>query len=264
MKLKPIEDMEFIIQTVNGKVVNDFSFELLQSFEFLKWRNNEFVYYILRDEVPSHIINVDRYVPIGTVEFVREFQQKYYPNAEEALIPLNVPEELMYYAGSRWIANVNDKSDMSIFDHDFDMGRCTEKELFRKSLTTIKDPSNGFFKYDGTNFEDFKGYQVSEKISIDSEWRVFVFKNEIQHIANYSGDCMIFPDADKIKEMVNAYTNAPVAYTLDVGVSGDSTFIIECHRFFSCGLYGFNDYSILPYMFSQEWFEMKNINKIKK
>lgn len=264
MKLKPIEDMEFIIQTVDDKVVNDFAFELLQSFEFLKWRNNEFVYYILRDEVPTHIINVDKYVPIGTVEFVREFQQTYYPNAEEALIPLNVPVPLQPFT-SRWIVNVNDKSDMSIFDHDFDMGRCAEKELFRKSLTTIKDPSNGLFKYDGTNFEDFKGYQVSEKISIDSEWRVFIFKNKIQHIANYSGDCMIFPDAEIVQKMVDTYASeAPVAYTLDVGVRGSSTFVIECHRFFSCGLYGFNDYSILPYMFSQEWFEMKNINKIKK
>ena len=30
------------------------------------------------------------------------------------------------------------------------------------------------------------------------------------------------------------------------------------HRFFSCGLYGFNDFYHYPLMLSQEWFEMKN------
>ena len=32
--------MHFIIQTVSGKVVHDFSFTLLQSIEYLKWKNN--------------------------------------------------------------------------------------------------------------------------------------------------------------------------------------------------------------------------------
>lgn len=255
---------KFILQLTHldnftTEITHDFCFMMQRCAEYWKWHGDEMKCRYADIDTLDVIRHPDDNVPIGSVEFVSKYLLKYYPQAYKALYPLNVPEELMYYAGSRWVVNVNDKSDMLIFDHDFDMGRCTEKELFRKSLTTIKDPSNGFFKYDGTNFEDFKGYQVSEKISIDSEWRVFVFKNKIQHIANYSGDCMIFPDADKIREMVNAYTNAPVAYTLDVGVSGDSTFIIECHRFFSCGLYGFSDLQVLPFMFSQEWFEMINM-----
>ena len=60
-----------------------------------------------------------------------------------------------------------------------------------------------------------------------------------------------------IKEMVRTYKSAPSVYTLDVAIkdSGE-TVIIECHRFFSCGLYGFSDYRRLPVMFTRTWKEM--------
>ena len=105
--------------------------------------------------------------------------------------------------------------------------------------------------------------QVSQLIDIESEWRVFVFHGEIKHLANYSGNCTIFPSVERIKEMIKCYQSAgaPIAYTIDVGITSDEkTVVIECHRFFSCGLYGFNDYSVIPYMFSQTWHEMKSIN----
>jgi len=54
--------------------------------------------------------------------------------------------------------------------------------------------------------------------------------------------------------MIKAYTKAPVAHTLDVAISGGETVIIEVHDFFSCGLYGFADHKILPFMFAR-WFQ---------
>ena len=48
-------------------------------------------------------------------------------------------------------------------------------------------------------------------------------------------------------------------YTLDVGINSEKTFVIECHRFFSCGLYGYCDHNTIPIMFSQAWYEMKNL-----
>ena len=91
-----------------------------------------------------------------------------------------------------------------------------------------------------------------------SEWRVFVYHNKIQQVCYYDGDPLVFPDGNRIQMMVDEYSrnNAPVAYTLDVYNTKNGTFVMECHRFFSCGLYGFSDYRILPYMFSQAWHEM--------
>ena len=58
---------------------------------------------------------------------------------------------------------------------------------------------------------------------------------------------------DKIKAMINAYKTQPIAFTLDVAISNNDTVIIEVHDFFSCGLYGFSEHKILPFMFSK-WF----------
>lgn len=53
--------------------------------------------------------------------------------------------------------------------------------------------------------------------------------------------------------MIKQYNAAPVAYTLDVGISNSKTLIIEVHDFFSCGFYGFSEHKIIPFMFSR-WF----------
>ena len=112
------------------------------------------------------------------------------------------------------------------------------------------------------NPDDLIGYQVSSIIhpEILSEWRVFVYKNKPQQVCFYSGDPLVFPDSKIISTMIDSYSDeSPVAYTLDVYVNNKGTFVLECHRFFSCGLYGFSDYRILPYMFSQGWFEMMQL-----
>lgn len=53
--------------------------------------------------------------------------------------------------------------------------------------------------------------------------------------------------------MIKQYITAPIAYTLDVGISDGKTVVIEVHDFFSCGFYGFSDHTIIPFMFSR-WF----------
>ena len=93
---------------------------------------------------------------------------------------------------------------------------------------------------------------VSEEIEIESEWRAFVHKNKLVGLQNYLGDFTMFPDTNIISEMIKTYVDCPPAYTLDVGINKQNgTFIIEVHAFFSCGLYGFNDYNILPKMLIQ-------------
>ena len=91
---------------------------------------------------------------------------------------------------------------------------------------------------------------------------MFVYHNKIQQACYYDGDPLVFSDAHRIKHMVSEYAkdDAPIAYTLDVYVTDSSTYVMECHRFFSCGLYGFADNRVLPYMFSQEWHEMMTLD----
>lgn len=257
--------MKFLIQTIGGSIRHDFVFILKEAEHYYNWWNDDPLE--LKEAEIGDIANIEHpeyYIPVGTVEFVSEYLQTFFPWAKDTLRPLNVPECLFPFAG-RVIENICSREDFSERFKQLD-------RIYVKSLDEIKDDFNGP-KYartgtisDWYESKDFVHCQVSEMIDIASEWRVIVFNGEIQHVGNYSGDCLVFPDGETIRNMVKAYGEAaPKAWTLDVAVTTDSkTVVLECHRFFSCGLYGFSDLRRIPKMYSQTWYEMimpKNIFK---
>ena len=242
--------MKFLIQTVNKKLIHDFAFELTRCEEYHKWIEDPIAIRYHEGTDFEKIKKPDTYVPVGSVEFVAAYLRRFYPDAEKALKPLNVPECLFPYAG-RTIANIRTLEDFAPFANT----AC----VYAKSLDTIKDSRNGFIGL--PTFDRLKDFQISKTLDFMSEWRVFVFQNAIWDCRCYSGNCFAYPEKKKIMKMVDAfYDEAPKAYTLDIGVTtaGD-TVVIECHRFFSCGLYGFSEQNIYPAMLSQTWYEMKNI-----
>ena len=250
--------MKFIVQTINSHIVHDFAFGLVNSMDILNLDEHlrgEKKSVVVRHEGCdfSGITDPNEFIPVGSVEFVSAFLKTFYPKAEGALKPLNVPEELFPFAG-REIANVICREDFEPF-WKYD-------KVYAKDIDTIKDQFNGLYTdiYDNYESKDFRHFQVSEVINIESEWRVFVFQNRFLDCRNYSGDCFKFPNPGRIMDMIKAYSpSAPAAYTLDIAVTENGeTVVVECHRFFSCGLYGFWNSNLLPYMFSQTWFEMKN------
>lgn len=233
----------FLIQTVDNQIVHDFSFALIEAIKYNNWYYNEEIYKgIVGDEVACPIRNWEHqedFIPIGTVEYVLAYLKKYYQI--DNIKPLNIPKELLkpeYLQRQVYFSN-NDQptfntGDMPIFVKD---------NIKIKGYTNIVEPNKCYPSGE---------YMVSEYIDIDSEWRAFVFNNELVGLHNYSGDFTIFPDVKFIKMMIKDF-NYNVAYTLDIGVNLKGTFIIECHDFFSCGLYGFADYKLLPKMFISTW-----------
>jgi hypothetical protein len=256
--------MKFLIQKINGKIVHDFSFTLLQTIEFKNWLTRgekcEKVLVKYFDTVPDatefkfkQIHN--KYVPVGTVEFVSAFLRQFFGLTPK---PLNVPEELfnnLYWKYTqRYIFNGTEKDIVNL------TGR-----WFVKSNDKIKGFS-GIITLNGTSqipesIQLFAGnYQFSKYINIESEWRAFVYDGKLVGLQNYAGEFTKFPNVCLIKEMIEAYKSAPVAYTLDVGVNDNGTFVIECHSFFSCGLYCFNDIKYPNMLY--KWF-YNYINNIK-
>ena len=223
--------MHFLIQTYNDRVEHDFSLELIESIKYLNWyHNNKDLKYVLSDYITG-----PGYIPIGSVEFVSEYLKEYH---NIVVRPINIPEELFSFC-ERTIINGSEKD---IIGEKF--VKSNDKIKSFTEITVNAPPGN---------------YQISDLIDIESEWRSFVYKNELVGIQNYSGDFKIFPDVEKIETIIKNYKNAPIAYTLDVAIlENGKTDIVEIHDFFSCGLYGFSDRKILPYMFSR-WFN----NKIK-
>lgn len=253
--------MKFLIQKIGGKIVHDFTFALLQCKDYYHWLGEELILFFNEDinfEKFASEMNPQEWIPVGSVEYVSEYIKKFYPDSVEALRPLNVPEVLFPFA-DRPMANVYCKDDFHKFTDRIPDFRKTKPDIYCKSLDTIKDPFNGpmYYEYDAS---DFRHYQVSPVIEIASEWRVFVFRGSLLDCRRYSGDIFAYPDPKEINKMITAYGDkAPVAYTLDVAVTPQrKTVVIECHRFFSCGLYGFSDLQKYPIMLSQAWFEMKN------
>lgn len=128
------------------------------------------------------------------------------------------------------------------------------KKLFIKSATYYKS----FADITKCPEEVPEGtYIISDVVDIKSEWRAFVFCDRLFDIRRYAGDFKVFPDIKLIEEMIKDYKTSPAAYTLDVGINDNGTFIIEVHPFVSCGLYGFSHY-LLPEM------AIKGFNSLQK
>lgn len=251
--------LKFLVQTVNKRVVNDITFVLLDSIDFLNWKQQNTATYDFAEL--SDLDMLDKkyldYVPVGTIEFVHNFLFNQY-GFSSIPKPLNIPNILLdKRLTCRDVFNVN-KNDLEL---TFNL---LKNKVFLKSNDIVKSLENGCYDNFNPFLFKYNEYMVSELIDISSEYRCFVYKNELVGLKNYSGDFTMFPNVNKILEIINIYSpEAPVAYTLDVGCNENDTFIIELHNFYSCGLYGFSDFNRYPYMLFR-WFKeyLKRINKI--
>jgi hypothetical protein len=256
--------MKFLIQKINKEIRHDFAFTLIESARFYNWLHDDSritLRYLNTIDIvePSDIYPPfdfknhhyrQKFVPIGSVDFVVEYLQRMYGLNPK---PVNVPEELFHYAGRR-ILNGNEESLNTLHGDYF-----VKSNDYIKGFAEIIGCSSS-----GNQFPDgvpIGNYQISEFVhGIESEWRCFVYNRKLVGLQNYSGDFAKWPNIHTINGMIGNYKSAPIAYTLDVAISDDrGTFVIECHDFFSCGLYGFADHKVLPYMF-YKWF-WEYINK---
>jgi ATP-grasp domain, R2K clade family 2 len=219
--------MKFLIQTYNTEVKHDFSFALIQSIEFQNWldKTNDITYEFTDVEIK------EGYIPIGSNEFVCDYLEFLHDLRPK---PKNIPDQLLQDRFT--LRNVINGTVKDIKGEKFVKSNDTIKAF--TEICTTAPPGN---------------YQISDVVEIDSEWRSFIYKGELVGLQNYAGKFDMFPDVNKINEMIKKYTDQPIAFTLDVGIYNNETFIIEVHDFFSCGLYGFTEYKILPFMFSR-WF----------
>ncbi len=217
---------------MGGEITHDFSFALIENCRYLEWFHYSSCFKCLLTDANL----IKGCVPIGSVEFVIEYLQKYYNKTPK---PRNVPMELL----------PEEFSGRNIFNG-------TEDDIKGLAFVKSNDRIKGFVSI--CDEVPTGNYQISDVIDIDSEWRGFVYKRELVGLQNYSGEFTIFPDVVKILNMIEAYTDAPVAYTLDVGITKRNTIVIEVHDFFSCGLYGFCDKN-LAFMF-RDWFSEYTYN----
>jgi len=231
----------FLIQTVMGELVHDFTFTLHEALRYHAWANRNYHTYTHS----SHALREPGWIPVGSVEFVQDYLKDAY---DLTVKPRNVPRELWprKFSG-RAITNPS-------FTGTPDL---SEVRLHVKSNDKIKQ------EIDLTKVPP-GNYQISPLQEYSSEWRAFVWRGDLVGLQNYAGDFTEFPDVPLIHEMMDAFSpSAPCAYTLDVGIiAGYSrTYVVEVHDFFSCGLYGFADLQLLPLMLGGWFTEFLRENK---
>lgn len=242
-----------------GEILHDFSFEATQAIRFTEWFRGEREYdYSLvsgqrewKDIIPK-TVSVEDIIPVGSLSFVISFLRKIGYNVEN-ITPLNIPEFLQ---DERFI-----KREYRRGTKDELLGGESALPLFIKEAERYK----GFTSI-VTNEHELKDVptnrklDISEVVEIESEWRVFVQNDTILDAKNYVGHELfpVQPDEQVILDLVKAIeqqrykgTPFPTAYTLDVGVNQSGTFLIECHPFVSCGLYGFSKLIRYPSMLIQ-------------
>lgn len=250
--------MKFILQ--DYKVRPDFQMELLRAQKYWDWRNSgksESQKTIIKI-LGEHDQEIEDGCPVGSVEFCLGWFKKYYQKVPQ---PINVPESLSRVdIAGRLISNYTLPIDLELFLRtDFK----NHQKVYLKSADLIKSGINGEYSLIDKIFEMIDGnVQVSSILcDIHSEWRVFVYQSEILDIKCYSGDPFDIPEKKRVEEIIKTYKNPPVAYTLDLYTPEKFTtsYVMEVHDFFSCGLYGFSCYEKYPFMLWR-WFK----NFIKK
>ena len=96
----------------------------------------------------------------------------------------------------------------------------------------------------------------SDVRNIDTEWRCFIRYGEILDIRPYKGELGRIYSLKKVKEMISAFTDAPAAYSLDIGLTdNDETIIVEVNDGYSLGSYGL-DPLLYAKLLSARWAEL--------
>ena len=252
--------MKFLLQIVDGKIqdVEVFNIKLLLDRFGSKYEFGDKYDLIELNDIDNLSDFESASIPIGTLQFVGKFLKKFY-NIDN-LNPIEVPECLRKekYLKRRYKIIPKDKLPES--------GRYFIKYVSKLKEYTfigdIKDLSDTPSKFHPYKKEGL--YQISDIVNILSEYRVFVYQDEIQAIQYYDGNCLIFPDSKLINEMVNMYSldkDRPRAYTMDIAViNGYETCILELHPLVSVGTYGYDKKELLSmYRLGIDYYI--NINK---
>lgn len=236
---------KFIIQKIGEEISSD-SATLIESINYQKFiGNNNYEYMVVKD-LNDFKGNCERTIPIGTIEFVEEFIKKYNLKSNN-FKPIHINNSF----------TKNQKVTQSKID--IVNALTYSEEVFIKPFDKFKSDFSDKYGYifNKSNldlFVDGNKYFISKILDIVSEYRVFIFFDNIKGIYNYSGSFTEFlteEDLKTIKEMINEIKVEGLnAYTLDIGIlSNRKIQLLEIHPFFSCGLYGFSDYKILPQMY---------------
>lgn len=172
----------------------------------------------------------------------------------------DLPESLLSFIGRKtWLAKLSDIRQIEKYEPPIHIKPFEGHKLFTGTVLKRRDDLLSIANISG----DIE-VLVQEYVDFVSEYRTYVLKKQAVGFGNYSGNPLILPDSRKISDAIDAFIDAPIAYSLDFGVTASGeTLLVEANDAFSLGCYGCNAFKYTQ-MVEARWFEMTyDTKKIK-
>lgn len=234
----------------------DIEVALLRSKEWWDWRNSGSACEDLWTVLEFPMTPSPDAIPVGSVEFVRNYVKEVCPESEEILLkPLGIPECIGEDLLGRRVLRISSDY-IPKFEDDEPV------EWYCKSMSEVKCNENGW-KRTGDSLVGSGPWLLSEKLkTIKGEFRVFLDRyGSIQDVRNYIG-WEEWPDSNKLYDISRALYSTyhrPLSFDVVVTSLGE-TYFLEAHDYWALGLYGYEDPQKLPY-FINDWWKQKNKEK---
>ena len=193
------------------------------------------------------ILKYEDYTPIGTVEFVKAFAEK---------IGVKLPDpihatELLRLEGRKY-ATVR-KKDLPLPRKTYPVFVKPFKEL-KKFTGFIARSEKDFELYPDVDWSNTSLFLTDVLENIVSEWRCYVLNGKVFACVNYAGDPLKFPNSAAIRNCIDNFESAPIAYSLDMAIT-DHTQFIEINDAYALGYYG-GDVELYTKMLDLRWKEI--------
>lgn len=280
MFLKELKELQGLgkayVQILDGEFVNDAAFAFYHGCKLLNLEVEKF---------EEHITDNSKQVGFNDLELQKDFVvnagvpmmlETFKRLGIETPKPLDIPEEIKHFCkrevrvttlkelynlcifGEKVLWKGSDELEREdqkfpIFVKPADQGK-----LFAGQVISCKEELEMLQYVDEENGWETNVFS-SDVVNIVSEFRCFVIKGEIYDCRKYKGEFNAVPDFDVIEKCVKEYTNSPVAYGIDFGVTDKGeTILIEANDAYSLGPYGFDAYNYTR-MVILRWKEIMGI-----
>ena len=166
----------------------------------------------------------------------------------------SIPESIMEYAGRAvWHSTMGElRRRVNTGEVIFAKPRPDRLKAFNGRLySSFKDLIST------ANVSDDEPVECSEPLEILSEQRCYVLYGDPIGLRHYAGDPLALPLSDTIRKAVKSYTDGPMGYAMDFGVTADGrTVVIEVNDGYAIGAYGLHPVNYAK-IIQARWSEMR-------
>jgi hypothetical protein len=152
------------------------------------------------------------------------------------------------------LGQVREQVDSEISFNPFHIRPLDQRKLFKGTIVYgLRDliPS--------ASLSDETPVLAQQKVEFVSEWRAFIFRDKIVHLARTKGDVLRYPDREAMLDAVHAFSGRPIAYGMDWGITASGqTLLVEVNDGYSGGNYGLHGQAYVA-MIEARWRELMGL-----